>query len=317
MRVSISGAISVIFVVALMMLVDVPQAVRLVSVGASPALAFVFVVLAAGIALGYGLRWRILLGSRLTIMDGILSSLIGLGGNMLLPARGGDLLRVWYSHRKTSMPYTEIMSRLVVEKYVDFLTIFLIGILAAVVSSSLAVEDYMLAFSLTGFVLVLMISLMIIFFADRLLKVTHYIFAVVRLPAWGRDGVDRVVHDMKTKLRFSATVIPSLLTLGMWLSLYAGSYIVVAHMVGISLSYSEALVLLFAGALGLMVPAAPSGVGTFHASIVSAFLLLGRPPSEGLVLGTAVHFLFLVVYAVPALVIGGQKRLQCQLLGKK
>jgi uncharacterized protein (TIRG00374 family) len=299
------------------MLVDVPQAIRLVSVGASPALAFLFVVLAAGIALVYGVRWRILLGCRLTIVDGVLSSLIGLGGNMLLPARGGDLLRAWYSHRKASMPYTEIMSRLLVEKYVDLLTIFLIGILAAVLSSSLVVEDYMLAFSLMGFVLVLMVSLMIICFADRLLQVAHYIFAVARLPHWIRAGVDRVVHDMKTKLRFSATLVPSLLTLGMWLSFYAGSYIVVAHMVGISLSYNEALVMLFAGALGLMVPAAPSGVGTFHASIVSAFLLLGRPASEGLVLGTAVHFLFLVAYAVPALIIGGQRRLQFQLLGKK
>jgi hypothetical protein len=37
--------------------------------------------------------------------------------------------------------------------------------------------------------------------------------------------------------------------------------------------------------------------------------LLGRSSSEGIVLATAIHFLFLVIYAVPALVIGCQWRL--------
>lgn len=304
-------------IVVLAVFIDVPHAIGMLSAGASPALASVFLVFAAGIVLVYGLRWTILLDFRLKGVDAALSSVIGLGGNMLLPARGGDLLRGWYSHRKASMPYSEIMSRMVVEKYVDLLTIFLIGILAAVSSSSLAVEQYMLAFSGAGFVAVLAISFMIMFFAERFLIMSHAILGWAGVPHWIRAGLDSVVRDMKIKLTFSATIIPSFLTLAMWLSLYAGSYIAIAHMVRIPLSYSETLVVLFAGALGLMIPAAPSGVGTFHASIVSAFLLLGRPASEGLVLGTAIHFLFLVTYAVPALIIGSQRRVQFRLMEKK
>jgi hypothetical protein len=57
---------------------------------------------------------------------------------------------------------------------------------------------------------------------------------------------------------------------------------------------ADAMVLLFAAALGLAIPAAPSGLGTFHAAIVSAFAILGRSPAEGLVLAVAIHGIFFV-----------------------
>ena len=49
-----------------------------------------------------------------------------------------------------------------------------------------------------------------------------------------------------------------------------------------------------------MLPAAPSGVGTFHASVVSAFIFMNRSPAEGLLVATAIHLLFFVAYVVPA-----------------
>ena len=81
-----------------------------------------------------------------------------------------------------------------------------------------------------------------------------------------------------------------------WLVLYVVAYLAIAQLVGMSLSIAEAMVLLFAASLGLAIPAAPSGIGTFHAAVVSAFVLLGRPASEGLVLAVAVHGIFFIGY---------------------
>ena len=50
----------------------------------------------------------------------------------------------------------------------------------------------------------------------------------------------------------------------------------------------------FAGVLGLMLPATPSGIGTLHASVVSAFIFLGRSPAERLLMATPIHLLFFV-----------------------
>src|SRR4029450_11196858 len=102
---------------------------------------------------------------------------------------------------------------------------------------------------------------------------------------------------------------PALLTMALWLVAYSMSYILDAGFVGVNLSYAASLLLLFAGALGLMVPAAPSGIGTFHASVVSAFLLLERSASEGLLVATVIHLLFFVAYVAPAALLYGRWRL--------
>ena len=60
------------------------------------------------------------------------------------------------------------------------------------------------------------------------------------------------------------------------------------------------MVLLFAAALGMAIPGAPSGIGTFHAAVVSAFVVLGRPASEGLVLAVAAHGVFFIGYCASA-----------------
>jgi hypothetical protein len=59
-----------------------------------------------------------------------------------------------------------------------------------------------------------------------------------------------------------------------------------------------------------MIPAAPSGLGTFHASVVSAFIIMDRSAAEGLLVATAIHLLFFVAYVLPAAVIYGRWRLK-------
>ncbi len=73
-------------------------------------------------------------------------------------------------------------------------------------------------------------------------------------------------------------------------------------MVGIPLGYLESLILVFAGALGLALPAAPSGLGTFHVSILSGFVLLGRDPAEGLAIAVAIHGAFFIALLIPGAV---------------
>ncbi len=83
-----------------------------------------------------------------------------------------------------------------------------------------------------------------------------------------------------------------------WMVLYVLAYLAVAKFVGIHLTLADTMVLLCAGALGVAIPAAPSGLGTFHAAIISAFWILGRPVAEGLVLAVAIHGVFFVGFCI-------------------
>jgi len=103
---------------------------------------------------------------------------------------------------------------------------------------------------------------------------------------------------MRKPTSFRCSMTPA--HLAMWLFLYAPSYLGIAAFIGVDTNYAKALFILFAGAIGLMIFTAPSGIGTFHASIVSAFAFMGGPALQGLLLATAIHFRFLVLCAVPA-----------------
>nr|WP_246718126.1 lysylphosphatidylglycerol synthase transmembrane domain-containing protein [Rhizobium laguerreae] len=308
----IASAISLVLLIFLLRAVDWQEAIRIFRSGISVTPLLWFMLVTFGIAVGYAVRWRLLLDGKIGYRTSLMASLLGLGANMFLPARGGDLLRVHYSRVVATVPYVDAFGRLLVEKVVDLATILSVGIFSLVLAGHTLNSEYrnVLLVIMIGAVLGIFLSAILVrYFGDRLIPVLRPVFGVVRLQDFFDRHISNFIRNSARSLSISVTFIPAALTLILWLSAYALAYIFVARFVGVPLSYQESLFVLFAGGLGLMIPAAPSGVGTFHASVVSAFVLLGRLPSEGLLLATAVHFLFFVVYVVPAALILGHWRL--------
>ncbi|ABC89579.1 hypothetical conserved protein [Rhizobium etli CFN 42] len=308
----IASAISLVFLAFLLRAVDWEDAIRIFRNGISAASLLGFLLVVFAIAVGYALRWQLLLDGKIGYGTSLMASLLGLGANMFLPARGGDLLRVHYSRVVAAVPYADALGRLLVEKVVDLVTIVSVGMFSLILLSRELNADYrnVLLIIMPGGILALFLAVILISrFDEQLVPLLRPVFRIVRLQNFFDRHIAYIVRNSARSLSLSVAILPAVITLGMWLSVYAFAYIFVARFVGVALSYDESLFVLFAGALGLMIPAAPSGVGTFHASIVSAFVLLGRSSSEGLLLATAVHFLFFVVYVVPAALILGHWRL--------
>jgi hypothetical protein len=260
-------------------------------------------VAVTGMAIVFAYRWRLLVGPALTFEAAMAGSLLCLGGNMLLPARGGDLIRVQHSKNATGKPYSEIFSKVIVEKVIDLGSIITIGTAALLFQSQATTSRYidlLLAVLATAMFGLACIVIGLRYFHRPAIKVLRAVSSAVRLRPFTEAHIIPLLGDASASFSISNLAWPILVTFAMWLFLYAPSYLAIGAFVGVHMDYSEALFVLFAGALGLMIPAAPSGIGTFHASIVSAFIFLGRPASEGLLLATAIHLLFLIVCAVPA-----------------
>jgi uncharacterized membrane protein YbhN (UPF0104 family) len=308
----IATLVSAVFTLFLAMSIDWQEAAGIFRNGVSAIFLLLFSTMAFAIALIYGFRWRLLLNRKLEHSAALASSILCLGGNMFLPARGGDLLRVHYSHVVAGMPHAEVLSKLFLEKVIDLVTIVTVGVLATVVlRSQVVAHDTSVLAVLTSTALgaVIAVTIAIKYFGEALLRGIRPAFDLAGLSAFFERHVVHIVRDIRQGLTVPTMMLPAILTLAMWLSVYAASYILIAQFVGVGLSYQESLLVLFAGALGLMLPAAPSGVGTFHASVVSAFILLGRSPAEGLLVGTAIHLLFFLAYALPAAILYGRWRL--------
>lgn len=278
----------------------------------SGAMLLQFLVLSLAVVLIYGYRWRMLVGDGLTHKASLVSSVISLGGNMFLPARGGDVLRVHYSRQAMGMPYAALLSRMFVEKLIDVFAIATVGVVAAIVlqdQRASAGHSLLVALTVTAFGAVVLATVTVKYFSEAVLRRIKPVFRFAgKLPLFERHVV-HLVRDASRSLTLRCTMPPFILTLAMWFSVYALAYMLSAGFVGVALSYEDALLVLFAGTLGLMIPAAPSGVGTFHASVVSAFVILGRSPAEGLLVATSIHLLFFAAFALPAALLCGSWRL--------
>jgi hypothetical protein len=218
-----------------------------------------------------------------------------------LPARGGDLVRVVYvaQHAQTSLH--QAVGALVLEKIVDLLAVALIGLGSVLLLVTSGDDEVARVTALTTSAVILAGSILAVWLARRgiLTRVVKRGFRAIRLgPVFYRHAY-RALFELTKASQGHKLLIPGAVTAMMWLILYVYAYVSIAATVGIQLTYSDALVLVFAGALGLAIPAAPSGIGTFHASIVSGFVLLNRPATEGLVLAVALHGVFFVAYVVP------------------
>jgi uncharacterized membrane protein YbhN (UPF0104 family) len=299
--------VSLLFVVFLLQAFDWRQSLEILHMDMSSRRLMGFVLMAFLIVWIYGYRWNLLLDGRLSGKSYLIASLLCIGGNMFLPARGGDLLRVHYSHIEGHISHAVALSRLIIEKIIDLITIIMAGALAVFLlsRSKEGVNNYLIDAAMVTVAVTVLGVISIKYFSDLLLKCMRRVLRFIKKSESLERHITHLIKDAAQRLTFSLTVRPGVLTLAMWLAVYAPSYMLIAHMVGVSLDYREALVVLFAAALGLMIPAAPSGIGTFHASVVSAFLFLGRPATEGLLVGTAIHLLYLIVYALPAAVMYG------------
>jgi glycosyltransferase 2 family protein len=306
------SVISLVMAIFLAMAIDWRDAFRIFQGGVSPNSLGPFSLMAFAIALIYGYRWRLLLKRKLNHKTSLIASTLCLGGNMFLPARGGDLLRVHYSHVVATMPHAEVLSRLFVEKVIDLVTIAAVGVLASAWLQEQSVSKHpsiLTVFTVSALTIALFAVIMIKYFGEPMLRWLHPVFKLAGKTAFFERHVAHLVRDASRSLTLPTMWLPAILTLAMWLSVYALSYVLAARFVGVTLSYQESLLVLFSGALGLMLPAAPSGVGTFHASVVSAFIFLGRSPAEGMLVATALHLLFFVAYVVPAAFLYGRWRL--------
>jgi uncharacterized protein (TIRG00374 family) len=262
-----------------------------------------FVVLTAVLVSIFACRWWLLLGSAITFRRSLAATVAGLGANMVLPARGGDLLRAYHSAHHRGARGHLVIAKLLLEKLLDLGTVLLVGTLALVLLGVHTQHGAVVwsAVAVTGALVVFLV--LVRTHSAWLGSAIRAVLGTIRLGHVYDRHLHRLLEELTEGLSARKLAGPVLLSLAMWLTAYAAAYIVCAKMVGIPLAYLESLVLLLAASIGLAVPAAPSGLGTFHAAVASGFVVLGRPLAEGLVLAVALHGCFFVVLLVPAVAV--------------
>ncbi|MCC5813789.1 MAG: flippase-like domain-containing protein [Leptospira sp.] len=253
----------------------------------------------------FATRWYFLLEKRLSFQKSLLVSFLGVGANMVLPARGGDILRIYYCKTQSDqISYPYVVSKLFIEKVIDLTIVLFIGAISFMLLGLGEGKSRPEAMFLSGIVVLgLILGLILVRFANSfLINMGSKLLSLIKKEELFQTKLAPHIKDLGEFLTFKKLAIPLMISVPTWTLGYAITYLLQSHLIGIHLGYTETLFIVFCGAMGVALPSAPSGVGVFHASIISGFLLLGLGTQNGFLYATAVHLMQFFVLSGCALI---------------
>ncbi|MDQ3572351.1 MAG: flippase-like domain-containing protein [Actinomycetota bacterium] len=238
-----------------------------------------------------GERWLALLtegGERAPRSDAHGLTWVGMMGNAVLPARGGDALRVFYMSRRARRSLRDIAGSLIAERLLDVVVLVSVySILAVIVLEDAPAPDLP-----DGPVLALVVAGLIAAFA-LLAYMLHRVHALERI----RSLVAPFAVATR-RLHGRHGLVMLALTIAIW-TLEAGNLMLIAAAIDFSLNPGGALFVIGLGGIFLLVPSGPGHAGTFDAAV-----LLGAG-TAGASAPVALSFLLmarLVIFVPPAIV---------------
>jgi glycosyltransferase 2 family protein len=212
---------------------------------------------------------------------------VGYMGNTVLPARGGELLRIFLLAERSHARRREVLGSIVTERLLD------VGALAALIAILTVLQ---VGGAPAG-------TLLPALAGAAVLLCTIAGYAYLRLRQTGRfDGfADRIrpIARASRQLLSARGVLLGLVSCGVW-CLDAAVMCLAAHALDVSLSVSEAiLVIVFAG-LSSLIPAGPGMVGTYDAAALFALHHVGVRGGDAV----SCLLLFRFVAFVPITIVG-------------
>ncbi len=251
------------------------------------------------------IRWYYLVEKELNWKHSISSSFIGYGANMVLPARGGDVFRIFYCRNESNLKSLNLLSKLFLEKIIDFILVIILGIISFGIlnmgkPSSAGTFAVFTVSSLI--VLGIIVVLYILRFQSAfLLKILNLIGEKFQKKDFLENHVNPHIIDLGEFLKVKNFIKPLFYSILMWIC-YIFVHLTSAKMLSLDLNLLDIGFLVFCGAMSLALPSAPSGIGVYHASIISGFLLLGKSSEQGLQYATVQHLVTFVCLSITGLI---------------
>lgn len=267
-------AVILIIIAAFILLVDWDEVFRILENVHYGLLVVASVALIIGMFF-FALRWRVLMENKPEIELTFHASNIGFAGNILIPFRGGEALRIFVMGRSGQVSYTTATASFVVERSFEQLMRLLAMVTAVIIGAGIKITP-MTILSGLGFI-VLLIAGIYWLITHREIIERKGPAQLARLPRisettaqqWLSDLFDNLQNIAKPK-PFSLTMLYSLLSsLFFWLFFF---------LVIVSMGNTfppDTWLPVSLGALALSPPSAPTQPGIFHASIVVPLAALG------------------------------------------
>jgi uncharacterized protein (TIRG00374 family) len=267
-------AVVLFIIAAFILLVDWNEVLRILENVHYGLLALSSMALVIGMFF-FALRWRVLMENKPQIGLTFHASNIGFAGNILIPFRGGEALRIFVMGRSGQVSYTTAAASFVVERSFEQLMRVLALVTAFIIGAGIQITPITI---LSGFGFIALLSVVIYWLINHRQIIEQKTPATLaRIPhvsessahQWLSDLFDNLQHIAKPH-QIALVMGYSLLTWGFfWLFFFL-------TLVSMGTPFPpEAWLPISLGALALSPPSAPTQPGIFHASIVVPLAAVG------------------------------------------
>lgn len=268
----------VLFIIAVIVVtlyfVDLESAARQLRTADWRFLAAASVMLVAGLVV-YAARWRLLLGNKPGLLFTFHASNMGHAGNILIPFRGGEVIRVVVMGRGGAVTMTEATSSFVVERMFEQIMRILALATAVFVGVGLRLSFGTVAGGLGVVALIFGVIAWLVTHREATLRRGPALLA--RLPRVTAEQAHESLANLLENLSviaqpraFLLVVLYSLVTWGFFAAFFYLTLLALAA--GFPPEQRLAVSL---GALALSPPSAPTQPGIFHASVVAPLAAVG------------------------------------------
>ena len=224
------------------------------------------IALYAAVTLLRGERWLRMMdraGARMSRADAYALNAIGYMGNNVLPARGGDAIRVYLGVQRSAIGYPAVIGTLIAERLLDAVCLLsLFGLLAFVVLPGIAIPEVETTWLLLAAVGAALAAILVALaarghqFGTRLLDLV------------------RPMAEATRQLRGSYGAAMLAFTVAIW-TIEAATYFTVGESVGLKMTPLEALYVLAVVGIFILIPSGPGYLGPLDAAVLFAVHAIG------------------------------------------
>lgn len=250
-----------------------------------------------------GFRWSILTGGRLRPADGFWLFNIGFLINSILPARLGEFARAYLAGRRERMHFTSALSSIAVERLMDMIAV---AAMFAFILLTIELPPWARgAGSLMGVGALAGIIILAIAARSPGLALSLGVRMLAWLPRVDEDSAQKFLRPFIDGLAGVSSLRTFLLGLG--LTLLAWFFSGVAGWLMMRGFWPDpplidGILAIAASGVGISVPAAPSGVGTFEAAVIGVLAAVGYDADVARGYAIVLHAANIVTTAVIGLI---------------
>lgn len=190
--------------------------------------------------------------------------------NLIMPAKGGMIIRAGYLKKQHGLPYTKFISSLAGTYTITFFISSFIGLISMGLIYN--IYDKFNWIISTIFAILFISTILIILLPPRVRKTKYWILnqAFAAMNGW------------HTVSKNKAAIIACIFATFAGLAITSGSIIVAYHVFGIEINILQAIFLASIGNLTLLIQISPGNLGVTESISVFSATILGIPPLQSL-----------------------------------